>query len=129
MGEAAFVLAEEDSLVDGPFPRVRVQVGIDAYSEHNFWSDLSMDVAEGGGVFIATSKHFDIGAMLIVDIEIPGSDEPVMAMAKVAWLRLFTSDPDAPPGIGLQFVHISPEALRSVRRFSDHVREPLLFEE
>lgn len=129
MGEAAFKLADESAVEDGPFPRVRVQVEIDACSEHNFWSDLTMDVAEGGGVFIATAKHFDLGAMLVVDMEIPGSDEPVMAMAKVAWVRLYTNDPDAPPGIGLQFVHISPDALRSIRRFSDHVREPLLFEE
>ena len=129
MGEAAFKLDEEDWVDDGPFPRVRVQVEIDAGSEHNFWSDLTMDVAQGGGVFIATAKYFKPGTMLIVDMEIPGSEEPIMAMAKVAWSRLFTDDPDAPPGIGLQFVHISPDAIRSIRRFSDHVREPMLFEE
>lgn len=128
MGEAAFQLDEQHSESDAPFPRVRVQVEIDGNSEHNFWSGLTMDVSEGGGVFIATAKQFHVGDMLIVDMEIPGQEEPLMAVAKVSWSRLFTNDPDAPPGIGLQFVHISSDALKSIRRFSD-VREPMLFEE
>jgi uncharacterized protein (TIGR02266 family) len=129
MGEAAFELDEGDCVEDSPFARVRVQVEIDAVSEHNFWSDLTMDVSEGGGVFIATAKSFEPDTMLVVDMGIQGEEEPLMAMARVAWSRLFTDDPDAPPGIGLQFVHVSSDALRSIRRFSDHVRAPLLFEE
>lgn len=128
MGEAAFRLDDQDLEDDAPFPRVRVQVAIDGNSEHNFWSGLTMDVSEGGGVFIATSKLFTVGTMLIVDMDIPGQEEPLMAVAKVSWSRLFTNDPDAPPGLGLQFVHISSDALSSIRRFSD-VREPMLFEE
>lgn len=67
--------------------------------------------------------------MLIVEMDLPGEDEPLMALARVTWSRLFTNDPDAPPGIGLQFVHISPDALHRIRRFGDHVRAPLPFEE
>jgi uncharacterized protein (TIGR02266 family) len=127
MGEAAFRFDDEKRMDETNVPRTSVEVAIDVYSEHNFWSGVTMDVSEGG-VFIATQRMIKNGTMLIVDMAIPGEDEPIVALAEVSWLRTFSRDSDAPPGIGLQFVHICEESLAKIRRFVESYREPLLFE-
>lgn len=127
MGEAAFRYDVVERVEEKTTPRTSVHVAIDVYSEHNFWSGITMDVSEGG-VFIATQRALETGTMLIVDMDIPGEDEPIVALAEVTWLRTFSRDSDAPPGLGLQFVHICEESLAKIRRFVASYREPLLFE-
>jgi uncharacterized protein (TIGR02266 family) len=127
MGEAAFRFDEEERLDETTVPRTSVSVAIDVYSEHNFWSGVTMDVSEGG-VFIATQRMIKTGTMVIVDMDIPGEEEPIVALAEVSWLRAFSRDSDAPPGLGLQFVHVCEESLAKIRRFAESYREPLLFE-
>lgn len=127
MGEAAFRIDDEERLDERTVPRTSLRVEIDVYSAHNFWSGLTMNVSEGG-VFVATHWHMQPGTMVIVDMNIPGESEPLIALAEVRWSRAFSSSSDNPPGIGLQFVHICDDALAKIRRFSERVRQPLLFE-
>ena len=115
MGEAAFRLDDE-----------RMNVEIDVYSEHNFWSGVTNDLSEGG-VFIATHKTMQVGETLIIDMTLPGEGEPIIALAEVRWTRIFSGDADCPPGLGLAFLQICEESLQKIRTFVRY-RDPILFE-
>lgn len=131
MGEAAFRFNYEERFEEGlderTVPRTSVRVAIDVYSEHNFWSGVTMDVSEGG-VFIATQRLVKAGTMLIVDMVLPGDEEPIIALAEVRWWREYTGEADAPPGLGLAFVHVAENSLARIRSFVERIRTPLLFE-
>ena len=101
---------------------------IDMYSEHNFWSGLTMNMSEGG-VFVATHKEVPVGTILVVEMELPGEEQPLVSLAEVRWSRAYNGDSDVPPGLGLQFVDLDDASLARVRRFVDSVRDPLLFED
>lgn len=127
MGEAAIRLDQEERLDERTVPRTSVHVAIDIYSEHNFWSGLTMNVSEGG-VFVATHRMIPSGTTIIVDMTLPTEEEPIVALAEVRWTRPWSSDPDVPPGLGLKFVHLSEDSLAKIRRFAERVREPIFFE-
>lgn len=79
MGEAAQRIDDqidyEERLDERIVPRTSVHVAIDIYSEHDFWSGLTMNISEDG-VFVATQKILKPGTTLIVDMALPGEDEP-----------------------------------------------------
>ena len=127
MAAAAFRFQDEDHLDAFAVPKASMHVDIDVYSENNFWSGITMDLSEGG-VFIATHKDMQVGDLLIVDMDIPGEAEPLIALAEVRWSRIFSDNRECPPGHGLAFVHISDDALGKIRRFVERFRDPLLFE-
>lgn len=128
MGHAAFDLTREERADNRVLPRANVQVSIDLSSEHNFWTGLTMNVSEGG-VFVATHRLVPVGTVLTVEMELPGEDEPLLALAEVRWTRAYTGNPDAPPGIGLQFTTLDPRSLESIRMFVEKSREPLFFDD
>jgi uncharacterized protein (TIGR02266 family) len=132
MGEAARKLDERSSVIEmRSAPRASAYVCIDVFSDHNFWTGLSMNISEGG-VFIATHHHVPIGATVVLHMMLPFEDEAVVTLGEVRWIRDCPANEagsDAPhAGIGVQFVGISPEALAKVRRFVAAVCEPLFFE-
>lgn len=127
MGEAAIRYDDEERLDEEIIPRASVQIAIDVYSEHNFWSGVTMDVS-AGGVFVATQKPMKPGTLLIVDMAIPGEEQPIIALTEVSWVRAYSRDSDAPPGLGLAFVHICDESLAKIQSFVQRYRAPLLFE-
>jgi uncharacterized protein (TIGR02266 family) len=123
MGEAAIDLGRDDRQA----PRADVQVSIDLASEHTFWSGLTMNMSEGG-VFVATHRHVAVGTKLTVEMDLPGTDAPIATTAEVRWSREYTGNPDAPPGLGLQFLDLDASALSQIRIFVEKVREPLFFD-
>lgn len=127
MGEAAMRFEVEERLDERTVPRTSMHVAIDIYSEHNFWSGLTLNVCEGG-VFVATERMMRPGTMLIVDMALPGEEEPIIALAEVRWSRARSEDPDVPPGLGLKFVHLCDDSLVKIRRFAERVREPIFFD-
>ena len=127
MGEAAEWFDDEERLDERTVPRTSLHVTIDIYSEHNFWSGITMNVCEGG-VFVATNRLMETGTLLIVDMALPGEDEPIIALAEVRWSRAYTGDPDVPPGLGLKFVQLCGDSLVKIRRFAERVREPIFFD-
>jgi uncharacterized protein (TIGR02266 family) len=128
MGHAAIDLGREERFDHRTVPRANVQVSIDIASEHNFWTGLTMNVSEGG-VFVATHRSVPPGTRLTVEMELPGDDDPLMAIAEVRWTRAYTGNPDAPPGIGLQFIALDAPTLARIRTFVEKTREPLFFDD
>ena len=108
-------------------PRASAYVCIDVFSEHNFWTGLSMNISEGG-VFIATHHEVPTGTTIVLHMMLPFEDEPIVVLGEVRWARAFSNDSDAPPGIGVAFVGLDAAASQKVKRFVANVREPLFFE-
>ena len=128
MGDAARKLDQKIAGETRSAPRAAVYVNIDVFSDHNFWSGLTMNMSEGG-LFIATHNVAPVGTMLVLNMVLPFEEDPIVALAEVRWTRPFNGNNDVPPGLGLQFVDLDPIALAKVRRFVKTIREPLFFEE
>jgi hypothetical protein len=111
------------------YPRVEAELG--THSPSNFYKGLSgNDVVDHGGIFIATYKIPPVGETLRVHVSLPGGYE-FEAVGVVRWTResrdSMTTD-IAPPGFGLQFTQISPEARQLVYRYARN-REPLFHDD
>lgn len=109
--------------------RHSVHVEVDLFSEHNFWSGLTMNMSEGG-LFVATHHTLPLGVRVMLNMTLPTDDlEPIVAIAEVRWTRAYSEQDDIPPGLGLQFVDLDPRSLSRIRRFVTTLRTPLLFDD
>jgi uncharacterized protein (TIGR02266 family) len=130
MGEAALSL-ELDSEFESETraePRSAVYASVDLFSEHNFWSGLTMNMSEGG-LFVATHQAVAVGTTLVLHMLLPFEKEPVVTLAQVRWTRAYTDQADVPPGLGLQFVDTDAASLKKIKKFVATIREPLFFED
>jgi uncharacterized protein (TIGR02266 family) len=130
MGEAARNLDLDLDLGDETRaePRAAVYASVDLFSEHNFWSGLTMNMSEGG-LFVATHNVVPVGTTLVLHMLLPFEREPVVTLAQVRWTRAYTDQHDVPPGLGLQFVDPDAKSLKKIKKFVATVREPLFFED
>ncbi|MCU0690916.1 MAG: PilZ domain-containing protein [Polyangiaceae bacterium] len=110
-------------------PAVEAELGM--HSATNFYKGLSgNDIVDYGGLFVATYQMSKVGQNMRVHVSLPGGYE-FQAIGVVRWTRepRQTSAADtAPPGFGLQFTHISPEARQLVYRYVRN-REPLFHDD
>jgi uncharacterized protein (TIGR02266 family) len=104
---------------------VRVSVALDGVSEHNFWSDLSLDVARGG-VFVATYHSLPVGTEVDVEIGIAGAT-PTVIPGVVRWARKHAYGSDASPGMGIALTDVSSDARQLMKAFIER-RAPIVFE-
>jgi Tfp pilus assembly protein PilZ len=94
-------------------------------TEASFYAGLSD--SEPVGVFVPTYQPRPVGSLLMVSIDVPGCREPIVVPAIVRWHREASDWSDARPGIGVEFVSLSPKARELVRRYSQE-HPPLLHE-
>ena len=131
MGEAAlaFELSEDfKAAEERASHRETIYAAIDLFSEHNFWSGLTMNMSEGG-LFVATHAHVPTGTKLLVHMLIPFERAPLVVQAEVRWTRAYTGQRDVPPGLGLKFCDPDPVVLKKIKRFVATSREPMLYED
>jgi uncharacterized protein (TIGR02266 family) len=106
-------------------PRVRMQVKIDFGSDNNFYSGFSTNISDGG-VFIATVKLVRIGTPIDLFFRLP-TGEGIECHGVVRWVREVDDRmPEMMPGLGVQFVKLSPEAQKAVQDFVRD-REPMFY--
>jgi Tfp pilus assembly protein PilZ len=113
----------------GDLPTVEASLG--AAGPTNFYKGLSGDdVIENGGLFIQTYQLPEVGKKLKIHVVLPGGYE-FDAIGVVKWTRESRdsmSTDMAPPGFGVQFIRISPEARQLVYRYVRN-REPLFHDD
>jgi uncharacterized protein (TIGR02266 family) len=128
MGDAArrLEIVEEQYAEARSAPRASAYVCIDVFSDHTFWTGLSMNMSEGG-VFIATHHVVPVGQTIVIHMMLPFEDEPVVTLGEVRWTRECRGQDDVSPGLGVQFIGLDAKSLAKVRRFVATVREPLFF--
>lgn len=92
----------------GPAPQKQLE---------EFSVDLSM-----GGLYMKTDFPLPVDESLTIRFTLPDHKGMVSCKARVAWVNAKENPrkPDLPPGMGIQFVELSLEDMRSIRRFLEH---------
>ena len=84
-------------------------------------SCFSIDLSTGG-LYLQTEAPFAVDESLMLHFSLPEINKTVSCKARVAWIN--TKDkprkPELPPGLGIQFVDLSLEDMKSIRRFLEH---------
>lgn len=103
----------------------RVTVTLD--SEDCFFVCLEDDVA-AGGIFIATYMDWPVGMHMVAEIELPEIKQRFRIRGVVQFVRPPSSELGGyPPGVGIRFAGLTPEARRLVELHSE-IREPDFFD-
>jgi uncharacterized protein (TIGR02266 family) len=84
-------------------------------------SEFSVDLS-AGGLYVQTDFPLDVDESLTLRLSLPGQQGMVSCKARVAWInpKKNPRKPDLPPGMGIQFVDLSLEDMKSIRRFLEH---------
>jgi uncharacterized protein (TIGR02266 family) len=120
------VVPEEDGAHRREYSRFSVDLDVTVGSEHNFYAGFAENLS-AGGVFIATHNLKPVGSKIELSINLPDGVQ-MRAMGEVRWIRVFNEASDTPPGMGVRFSEISPEAVASIDAFLAR-REPLFFDD
>lgn len=97
-------------------------------SDHNFYTGLTRDISSGG-IFVATGVTYEVGDRIHIKFLLPGRNLPMDVEAQVRWVRdPRTMRTDAPEGMGLKFVNLTPEAKAAIAEFLDQ-RDSLFYDD
>jgi len=75
------------------------------------FSEFTRNVNEGG-LFIETESPPPTDTRVALNFQLPGSDEPIRARGRVAWVQGASSE--GPAGMGVEFEQLSPDARRHI---------------
>lgn len=84
-------------------------------------SEFSVDLSSGG-LYIKTDFPLSVDENLTLRFTLPDQKGMVSCQARVAWVNQKEKPrkPELPAGMGIQFVELSLEDMRSIRRFLEH---------
>jgi uncharacterized protein (TIGR02266 family) len=127
MGDAARKRHLEVHIVEARrVPRASAYVCVDVFSDQDFWTGVSLNLSEGG-VFVATHHMAPIGSTVVLHMLLPFEQEAIVTLGDVRWTReQAEEETGAVPGLGIEFVGLSADALSRIRRFVAAVTEPLV---
>ncbi|MEO1272567.1 MAG: TIGR02266 family protein [Myxococcota bacterium] len=109
--------------------RVAVDLEVTLESESNFYAGFSMNISEGG-LFIATYDAQPVGTEVKVVLTLDHEGASIECRGQVRWVRDYNPlTPDTPPGMGVQFTHMSREDMVRIHGFCAERRDPLFYEE
>jgi uncharacterized protein (TIGR02266 family) len=108
------------------FPRHAVVLDITLSSDSHFYVGLSENLSEGG-IFVATHELREPGTLLDVFFSLPDTTDPIRVLGEVRWVREYSPDGDAAPGLGVRFISLRKDDAARIQAFLEH-RPALLFE-
>ncbi len=122
-------LDKEDvpSVRRGPKSGTHVAITIDRTTDHNLWADLTMDVVNGGGVFVATYHAIHLGTEVELIVTLEGEEKPFAARGVVRWTRPHRDGSDGPAGVGIRLIGVGDDTAEMLTRFAT-TREPIMFD-
>lgn len=84
-------------------------------------SEFSVDLSTGG-LYVKTDFPLKVDESLTLRFSLPDQKRMVTCQARVAWVNPLKNPrkPELPPGMGIQFVNLSLEDMKSIRRFLEH---------
>lgn len=84
-------------------------------------SEFSVDLSTGG-VYVKTDFPLPVDEALTLRFTLPEQQRMVSCKARVAWVnaRENPRKPLLPPGMGIQFLDMSLEDVKAIRRFLEH---------
>jgi uncharacterized protein (TIGR02266 family) len=100
-------------------PRKHLKAELRVYygpSQNKILYGSSVDMSSGG-LFLKTETLFTVNEKVILSFTLPDVKKVVNCSAKVAWVNLQNNPrkPEFPAGIGLQFLDLSIEYLKSIQ--------------
>ncbi len=105
--------------------RRQVNSRVTLSSRDNFFTGFVRNVSQGG-LFISTFDLQPVGSDLELKLKLPGGID-IDSKVIVRWLRpLNKEEPDAWPGMGVEFLNLDSEARRAVNLFME-IREPIFY--
>lgn len=107
--------------------RYRIELQVNVHSDHNFYAGLSENISEGG-LFVATHHAVSLGSRIDLELALPALPAPLRVQGEVRWVRTADAGGDGPPGVGIRFLDLTPEAAEAIRAFIEQ-RAPEFFEE
>lgn len=111
-----------------PPPDVDVEfvIALRQESEANLYAGVLDD--SPSGIFVPTYRQHRLGTIVAIALDLPGREELIVINTVVRWVREPGAGADAPPGIGLEFLHIGSKTRARLDSFARR-RPPLLFED
>ena len=86
-------------------------------SESDFFRAYIGNLAKGG-LFVKTGKILPVDTLLNVEFTLPDSNHVIHTTGKVVWTRSKDKSSDKiPPGMGIQFIDISPEDEKLLKKY------------
>jgi uncharacterized protein (TIGR02266 family) len=84
-------------------------------------SEFSVDLSTGG-LYVKTDFPLAVDESLTLRFSLPDQKGMVTCQARVAWVNPKENPrkPELPPGMGIQFVELSLEDMKSIRRFLEY---------
>jgi uncharacterized protein (TIGR02266 family) len=107
--------------------RYSVDLDVGLGSDHNFYAGFAENLS-AGGVFVATHLLKPVGSSIELSIHLPDQEAPIVGKGEVRWVREYNEHSDMPPGMGIRFNEIAPDAVALIEQFLRQ-REPLFFDE
>jgi uncharacterized protein (TIGR02266 family) len=102
--------------------RYAAQLEINGTSKHNFFTGFCQDISEGG-LFFATHNIRPVGELIDLQFSLPSGHE-IHTVGIVRWQKTCETEEGNWPGIGIEFLALSPEDLRAIQDFFAQ-REPI----
>jgi|RhiMethySRZTD1v2_1073278.scaffolds.fasta_scaffold45843_3 uncharacterized protein (TIGR02266 family) len=107
--------------------RFAVDLDVGLGSDHNFYAGFAENLS-AGGIFVATHLLKPVGSSIELSIHLPDLEAPIVGKGEVRWVREYNERSDMPPGMGIRFNEIGPEAQTAIEKFLKQ-REPLFFDD
>lgn len=70
-----------------------------------------------GGMFLKTETPYAVETFVKLEFPLPGETKPVSADGRVVRAVPPSPDSDNPPGMGIQFMNLSPDDKATIERF------------
>ena len=84
-------------------------------------SGFSLDLSTGG-LYLKTDYDFKVDENLMLIFSLPEQEKTISCKARVAWVNTKENPrkPELPSGVGVQFVDLTLDAVKSIRRFLEY---------
>ena len=97
--------------------RVSGRINISFKKANDFFESYITNLGEGG-LFIHTTKSLPVGSLLDLQFSLPDSKHIIKTKGKVVWTRPHDmSTKDMPPGMGIQFIDMSPDDNKLLKNY------------
>ncbi|MGM0415777.1 MAG: PilZ domain-containing protein [Thermodesulfobacteriota bacterium] len=107
------------------FDRVQTSLKVDFGPDRSSFRPACAYNLSTGGIFIATESQIPLNTKLLVKLDLPDSDKPILCESVVSWINRSNDpdQPDVPPGIGLQFLSLNATDLFAIHSFINQRRD------
>ncbi|MEM7410628.1 MAG: TIGR02266 family protein [Myxococcota bacterium] len=99
--------------------RVDLVVRVDYKTVDELFSEFARNINEGG-MFVETETPPELGSPVALQFRVPGSEDPIQVMGRVA--RITEGDLQEPPGMGIEFEDLDEQSRDLINQLVRNLR-------